>query len=113
MDERLEIRAADVDAGIVQGVQKAQASIRSAYQQATRSPRPESQFEQVLLACALAPKDELGYFTPGLVKRPMYRIMGKPYDVPAFARHLNAFTMEERGAVLQKRGEQRRYFYRF
>jgi hypothetical protein len=43
----------------------------------------------------------------------MSRIMGKPYGIPAFARHLNAFTDEARSAVLHKRGEQRRYFYRF
>ena len=40
-------------------------------------------------------------------------IMGKPYAIPAFARHLNAFTTQARGSVLQKRGEQNRYFYRF
>jgi Cdc6-like AAA superfamily ATPase len=65
MDDRVEVLPADVDAAISAGVEKAQASIRSSYQAATRSPRPESLFEEVLLACALAPKDELGYFTPG------------------------------------------------
>lgn len=113
MDDRDEIRPADVEVGMREGVEKAQASIRSAWQTATRSPRPESLFGEVLLACALAPKDELGYFTASAVRKPMSEIMGKPYGIPAFARHLNAFSTEPRGPVLQKRGEQNRYFYRF
>jgi len=40
----------------------------------------------------------------------MSAIKGKPYDIPAFARHLNAFTESTRGAVLQKAGEPRRFF---
>lgn len=102
-----------VDAAVRLAVQKAQHSIKSDYQRATRSPRQESLFEEVLLACALAPKDDLGYFTASGVKKPMSAIKGKPYDIPAFARHLNAFTESGRGAVLQKVGEPRRFFYRF
>lgn len=113
MDDRDTIYVGDVDVGIREGVSKAQASIRSAWQTATRSPRPESLFEEVLLACALAPKDELGYFTASAVREPMSAIMEKPYGIPAFARHLNAFITPARGCVLQKRGEQNRYFYRF
>jgi hypothetical protein len=113
MDDRDSIFPGDVDVGIREGVGKAQASIRSAWQTATRSPRPESLFEEVLLACALAPKDELGYFTASAVREPMSAIMERPYGIPAFARHLNAFITEARGSVLQKRGEQNRYFYRF
>jgi hypothetical protein len=79
----------------------------------SRSARRESQFEQVLLACALAEKDELGYFTASAVRDPLSRIMGKRYEIPAFARHLNQFSEPVRGQVLQKTGESNRYFYRF
>lgn len=113
MDDRDHIQPADVEVAITAGVDKAQASIRSAWTEATRSPRPESLFEEVLLACALAAKDELGFFKPSSVRGPMSRIMSRPYGIPAFAKHLNAFTTEARGEVLEKRGEQRRYFYRF
>jgi hypothetical protein len=83
MDDRDKIYPGDVDVGIREGVGKAQASIRSAWQTATRSPRPESLFEEVLLACALAPKDALGYFTASAVRDPMSVIMGRPYGIPA------------------------------
>ncbi|MGD0220361.1 MAG: hypothetical protein ABSC73_07885, partial [Acidimicrobiales bacterium] len=67
----------------------------------------------VLAACALAETNRLGYFTPGAVRKPMSRIMGKPYDIPAFAPHLDAFTSVDRGSPLQKEGPERRYTYRF
>jgi len=43
----------------------------------------------------------------------MAAIMGKPYDIPAFARHLNEFASAVRGDVLTRSGQSRRYFYRF
>ncbi|EKA62266.1 hypothetical protein B277_03033 [Janibacter hoylei PVAS-1] len=88
-------------------------SARSAYMAATQSPRPESLFAQVLAACALAEKDELGYFTAASVKEPLSRIMGRPYDIPAFSRHLSEFLSDGRGEVLQRKGEPRKFRYRF
>lgn len=113
MDDRGVVSNGDVDEAVALAVSKAQQSIQSDYQKATRSPRSDSLFGQVLLACALSPKDDLGYFTAGGVREPMSQIMGRRYDIPAFARHLNEFTLERRGSVLEKRGEARRFFYRF
>lgn len=112
-DDRSEVNGADVDAAIRIAVEKAQHSIRSAYQRATRSPHKDNLFAQVLLACALAPKDELGYFAAGAVRIPMSQIMGRPYEIPAFARHLDQFTKEDRGYILSRRGPERMRFYRF
>jgi len=39
--------------------------------------------------------------------------MGKPYDIPAFAQHLNDLSESGRGPVLQKKGSTRRFRYRF
>jgi Cdc6-like AAA superfamily ATPase len=88
-------------------------STKSAYITATQSPRPENLFAQVLAACALAEKDELGYFSPAAVKGPLSTIMGRDYDIPAFSRHLSEFIGDARGRVLQRRGEPRKYRYRF
>lgn len=88
-------------------------SSRSAYIAATQSPRPENLFAQVLAACALAEKDDLGYFTPTSVKEPLSALMERPYDIPAFSRHLSEFISEARGSVLQRKGEPRKYRYRF
>lgn len=107
------ITVSHVRTAVALAVQKAQHSIKSDYQKATRSPRSESIFNEVLLACALAPKDDLGYFTASDVRRPISVIRGRPYDIPAYARHLTAFTETSRGSVLQKVGEPRRSFYRF
>ena len=60
-NDESEVRNAHVDVAIALAVQKAQHSIKSDYQKATRSTRQESLFAEVLLACALAPKDDLGY----------------------------------------------------
>jgi energy-coupling factor transporter ATP-binding protein EcfA2 len=113
LDYRQEITWADVSAATRETVKKAEHTIQNVYRFATRSPHKGNLFPQVLLACALAPKDELGYFKASDVREPMSLIMGKKYDIPAFARHLSAFTNSDRGAVLQKSGTEYRYFYRF
>ncbi len=112
-NERTKIQMEDALAAIGSAVHQAQRSIMVSYDSATSSPRRESLFEQVLLACALAPVDELGYFTASEVKGPMSMIMDRPYDTPAFARHLDRFCDPERGAVLQKTGSRYRYRFRF
>jgi hypothetical protein len=113
MDDRDAISSADVEASIEMAANKAQHSILSDYQMATRSPRTESQFEQVLLACALAPKDDLGYFSPSAVREPLSRIMGRERKIASFVKHLNKFTEQKRGCILQRVGLPRQYFYRF
>jgi hypothetical protein len=113
IDGRTDVWAGDIQSAIDLSVQKAQHSIRSAYQLATRSPRKDNLFNQVLLACALAPKDDLGYFTASGVREPLNAITGKEYDIPAFARHLKEFASEKRGFALIKRRPKGRTFYRF
>jgi hypothetical protein len=113
MDDRDLISSTDVERAIGTAANKAQHSIRSDYQTAVRSPRQDSQFAEVLLACALAPKDDFGYFTATAVKEPMSRIMGKPRKIASFVKHLNKFTEEKRACVLQRSGNARSYIYRF
>lgn len=43
----------------------------------------------------------------------MTEIMGKQYEIPSFARHLKEFCGEERGKILERRGETRKFRYRF
>jgi Cdc6-like AAA superfamily ATPase len=94
-------------------IAEAQQSIRSAYHKATMSPRKDNIFRQVLLACALAKTDDLGYFAPADIKGPLSKIMGKNYDIGSFSRHLNDFCESGRGPVLQKTGAKRRFRFRF
>ena len=102
----------DVQAAISEAVNQAQQTIISAYHRATMSPR-ENLFTQVLLSCALAPCDDLGYFSAADVRDPMSWIMGRPIQIPQFARHLNDFCEQGRGPVLQKTGPSRRQRFRF
>ena len=68
-----------------------------------------------MLACALAQTDELGMFTSAEVRERLRKITGKPYEIPAFANHLNEFSSTDggRSGVLQKHGTSRRFRYRF
>jgi Cdc6-like AAA superfamily ATPase len=112
LDGRINITEDDVEQAIRLAVDKTAQSIVSDYHAATSSPR-DTLFPQVLLACALAEKDQLGYFSAVAVRRPLRDITGKPYDIPSFARHLNIFCEEARGPILQKTGQRKRYLYRF
>lgn len=102
-----------VERAIEKALSGAQQSIRSAYHRATMSQRRGALYRQVLLACALAQPDEMGYFAPADVRGPMSQIMGKPYDIPNFSKHLGEFCSAERGQILEKTGVDRRWRYRF
>lgn len=110
-DDRTEVTAADVRRAIPKAVDRH--TILSDYQRATRSARKDALFSQVLLACALAPKNQLGFFTSGAIRDPLAVIAGRRIEIPAFSNHLSQFLEPERGAVLQREGSSRRYFYRF
>ncbi|MCU1508899.1 MAG: hypothetical protein JWQ12_1164 [Glaciihabitans sp.] len=87
--------------------------LRSTYLKAIQSSRVDNLYAQVLVSCALATKDELGYFSAGAVREPLSRIMGRRYEIPAFAQHLKNFMEIDRGEVLQRRGPARSFRYRF
>src|SRR3954469_12109493 len=110
-DDRIEVTRTDVQAAIPKAVDRH--TILSDYQRATRSARKDALFSEVLLACALAPKNQLGFFTSGAIRDPLEVIAGRRLEIPAFSNHLSQFLEPERGAVLQREGSSRRYFYRF
>lgn len=113
MDDRTVVTMEDVDGAIRMAINKAQQTIQTAYLDATRSPRTDNRFKEVLLACALAPKDPLGYFTGAGVRRPLSMITGRPYEISGFTRHLGEFMKPHRGPALIQIGESHRHFYRF
>lgn len=99
---------------IRQACENAQHSIMTAYSTSISSSRQETIYPKVLLACALAPKDETGCFRAVDVREPLSRILGKEYTTTsAFNRHLNQFCEESRGKVLEKKGIERHYRFRF
>lgn len=99
--------------GIRRALDQWQQSTKNSYYDAVNSPQPGNIYKEVLLACALAEHDELGYFTAAAVRSPLRVITGRSYDIPNFARHLKEFSQDSRGGVLERVGEKRRLRYRF
>lgn len=112
-DKSKNITLSHVRKAIEKSIAEAQQTIQSAYHKATMSAHKDSIFKQVLLACALAKIDELGYFAAADIREPLTNIMNKRYDIPSFSRHLYDFCEEARGPILQKTGKQRRFRFRF
>lgn len=114
LDDRREgVVAEDVSKAIRRAIQHTQQSIRSAYDVAIRSAKKDSLFAVVLLACAMATPNEFGYFAAQDVRDPMKQITNRKYEIPGFAKHLNAFCEDIRGPVLEKDGTERLFRYRF
>jgi Cdc6-like AAA superfamily ATPase len=88
-------------------------TIQSEYVKAVRSSQPGNLYREVLLACAVAPKNGLGYFTSGQVREPLAVIAGRRLDIPAFSKHMKEFLDPRRGSVLRREGKPRGYSYRF
>jgi energy-coupling factor transporter ATP-binding protein EcfA2 len=102
-DGRKHITIDDVNQGITGAIKNARHSTRTDYQKASEGQRKGTLFPQVLLACAVAPVDDLGYFSSADVRDPLREITGKPYDIPNFAQHLDKLSKDEaRGPVLEK-----------
>lgn len=109
----LEIMAQDIDAGMKRALDQWQQSIKTAYYHATKSHQPGHIFKEVLLACAFAANDDLGFFSAADVRDPLRAITGRNYDIPNFARHLKELSEPGRGDMLCRMGEKRRIRYRF
>lgn len=112
-DQRWHITMDDVHASIDSAIHDTHQKIQASYQTATASPRKDTLFKQVLLACALAEGDHMGYFAAADVREPLTQIMKRRYDIPNFAQHLDKFCSADRGRVLEKVGTQRRFRFRF
>jgi Cdc6-like AAA superfamily ATPase len=108
----VEVETRDVDAAVRRALDRAQQSVVEAYEQATLDTR-RSMYPQVLLACALAPDNDFGLFTPGDVREPLSRILGKPTTTASYSRHLEELADTSRGGVLQKQGSGRTSRFRF
>jgi hypothetical protein len=108
-----EITAEIVGQAIEKAVDGAQQSISNAWHEATRSPRKDNLFGDVLLACALAETDQQNTFAAQDVRGPMRELTNKPYAIASFAQHLNEFCDAKRGPILHRTGKTRKYRYRF
>jgi hypothetical protein len=107
------ISGTHVRTGTAAALEEWQESIRSAYRTATQSNQPDHIYREVLLAYALAKKDEARYFTAASVRSPLQTITARNYDIPNYAQHLKKLSEPGRGRALNRTGETRRLRYRF
>lgn len=110
-DGRLQINKKDYEKALKTATEEKSQSLGQAYRKATHSGK-ENIFEEVLLACALA-TDDHGFFGAKDVRAPLSRILQRPAKIEAYIRHLNKFSQEERGPVLKKEGQKRKFQYSF
>ncbi|MSQ28062.1 MAG: hypothetical protein EXR51_07995 [Dehalococcoidia bacterium] len=99
--------------GLEVAIENASETIKSSYSRATSSTQQDSLYKQVLLACAMTPVDELGYFTAGDVREPLQRVLGNSVIIQKCLRHLSEFCSEGRGGALEKTGPRWKQRYRF
>lgn len=99
-DKAIAVSAQHVQQAVEEAIGKAQATVQSSYSKACASSRKDAQYKQVLLACALAETDDLGWFYPRDVRAPLQKILNKKCKIEAFGRHLHAFCSGEHGSVL-------------
>lgn len=109
----LSVSEKNVQTAVHESINKTQATIQTDYSKAITSSRKEALFKEVILACAIAETDDVGWFYPKDVRSPLQRILGRPYKIEAFARHLHAFCEDNRGPVLIKDESSARPRFRF
>jgi Cdc6-like AAA superfamily ATPase len=94
-------------------IERVQFTVRNAYLKGTTSAKKNALYKEVLLACSLTESDDFGYFAPADVRPPLERVLKRPYQVEAFARHLHTFCEEQHGPVLKKSDLTTRPRFRF
>ena len=109
----LTITEAHVDQAERDCLTRTHQTTREQYHRATHSPRQGNIYKQVLLACALAEPDTLGFFPAKAVEFPLSTIMAAEYKVNKFGQHLTKLCEANRGSILEVTGSTRRYRYRF
>jgi len=107
------IELRDLKVAISSALKEADESTRNAYYSAIQSTKPDNRYREVLLACALAEKNELGRFSAAAVCAPYSAIRGTEMGIEHFARHLDAFCDPARGPVLIKSGKRKGFMYQF
>lgn len=111
-ERRLIVSNQDVEASLGNFIENSETSFKDSYREATRSNQ-DNNFQQSLLACALAKTDEDGFFTATDLVEPYSAIMKEKKKIAHFDKHLRRFSSEAGGNILIKRGGERQQRFRF
>lgn len=104
----------DVLGSLVQAIEELDPIIRATYRSATLSSQ-SNLFQEVLLACALADFDEMGFFSPADIMKPLCQILGRDVTIASYSSQLHDFCEPKRGKILEKIkiGNKKRFKFRF
>jgi AAA ATPase domain len=111
LNDQTTITISHVVRGMQSSFRKLDRSLKSAFDKATYTGR-DSNYADVLYACAWGTPDEEGYFSPKSIEARYSMIVGKPRHVGHYNPHLVALS-EGRGEILSRKGPQRARRYRF
>lgn len=106
-DDRTHVTMKDLDAGIKESVDGQLGTSLTLYTKATTAARG-IYFKPVLLACALAPKNEKGFFYAKDIVASLKAIIENAPGIQQFAQHLKDFC-EDRGPILERDGRRYRF----
>lgn len=111
-EDRIGVSLSDVFTATAAAVSRCHSHL-SSYLKATQSAQPSNLYPQVLLACVLAKRDELGWFSSKDISVPLSHILRKNVTATQFSRQLKELCGEPRGSILQQSIEQRNRRFRF
>ena len=106
-ERRLTVEEDDVRAAIQEVLDRSQESTKDTYETAVHSNQPGNLFRQVLLACAMANTDDGGWF------KPLTGVLKRSVEIATFQNHLNDFSNEKRRNIIERKGSERAYRFRF
>ncbi|WP_428659047.1 AAA family ATPase [Reyranella sp.] len=110
----LKVELKHVESALPLCVEETAQTIRTQYHAATNSPRRDNIYKEVLQAAALCDVDDLGYFQPAALCKPLATLLTKDaVPVSVFGQHLRILLTQERGQILEVTGVKHRPRYRF
>jgi Cdc6-like AAA superfamily ATPase len=101
-EENTTVGNAHLEKAIRLSVENVQEQIKEAYRKATFSSASESQWEDVLMACATSEADEYNCFTIKEITDKFGAISGKAKEKINISYNLGRLCSEERGSILEK-----------
>lgn len=99
---RTAVTLKDVQNACRQAVRGAEETIVRLHYRGTTSPRKDALYRQVLVAATMVPSDELGYFQPSSIGKPLREIVGRRIEQATYTNHLNEFCTTKRGPLLER-----------
>ncbi len=101
------------DYAVKASIENANQSLRNAYQKATISSKGKTQFEDVIMACAIAKTDEYQSFSSNDVVEKFNKITNRNVSRESINYNLGMLCKSERGSILEKIGSSKNIRYKF